>query len=699
MVYQAFFSIMVAKAKALTERVGMGAEPEMVNNDPGLLPYRDSILRRARQAQTRESHLLAGLGSLGQFATGHLHYGIHRTEQRWIFREWAPQATALSLIGAFSEWKEQPQFGFRSQANGNWLLELPLSALHHGDLYKLKIRWEGGAGERIPAWATRVVQDPGTLIFSAQVWDPPVPYQWQHPGFIRSAEPPLIYEAHVGMATEEYRVGTYAEFCRLVLPRIVKAGYNTLQLMAIQEHPYYGSFGYHVSSFFAAASRFGTPEDLKALIDAAHHAGLAVIMDLVHSHAAKNETEGLGRYDGSPYQFFHTGERREHVAWDSLCFDYGKNEVLHFLLSNCSFWLGEYKFDGFRFDGITSMLYFDHGLGKSFNDYAMYYNGNQDEDALAYCCLANKLIHELRPDAITIAEDVSGMPGLAVPIAKGGYGFDYRLAMGTPDYWIKIIKERPDETWNVGEMFYELTNRRPNEKTISYAESHDQALVGDQTIIFRLLGKEMYEGMAKQFSSPATDRGLALHKMIRLITIATAGSGYLNFMGNEFGHPEWIDFPREGNNWSYHYARRQWRLADNPDLCYQFLGDFDRAMIGLIKEEGCLRHPSPVCIRAHEPDLVLAFIRDDLLFVFNFHPLHSFTNYGLPVPPGAYRVVLTTDDPLYGGFGRIDQTLDYSARSGTEGAATGAEAAQEQVKLYLPSRTATVFKKISARGA
>ena len=174
--------------------------------------------------------------------------------------------------------------------------------------------------------------------------------------------------------------------------------------MAIQEHPYYGSFGYHVSSFYAASSRFGTPDDLKHLIDDAHSMGIAVIMDIVHSHAVKNELEGLGRFDGSYNQYFYGDHRREHPAWDSLCFDYGKNEVLHFLLSNCKFWLEEYGFDGFRFDGVTSMLYYSHGLGQAFGSYDDYYNGGQDTNAITYLSLANEVIHTVNPNAITIAE-------------------------------------------------------------------------------------------------------------------------------------------------------------------------------------------------------------------------------------------------------------------------------------------------------
>lgn len=663
-------------------------EPRLVKNDPLLKPYEEIILRRIEKAGLREKELLFELESLKEFATGHLYFGLHRRKNGWIVRDWAPHADAIYLIGEFSRWQDQEQFAFQKLGRGIWQLEIDGEHLRHADLYKLRIHWPGGVGERIPSWATRVVQDPGTHIFSAQVWDPASVYQWRQGDFIPSTDPPLIYEAHVGMATEEYGVGTYEEFRRNILPRIAKAGYNTLQLMAIQEHPYYGSFGYHVSNFFAASSRFGTPEELKALIDDAHQAGLAVIMDLVHSHAVKNEAEGLARYDGTRYQFFHAGPRGEHRAWNSLCFNYAKHEVIHFLLSNCAYWLGEYRFDGFRFDGVTSMLYLDHGLERSFTSYGEYYDGNEDEDAIVYLRLANKLIHELRPHAITIAEDMSGMPGLAMPGDSGGFGFDYRLAMGIPDYWIRLIKERPDETWSMGEMYYELTNRRADEKTIGYTESHDQALVGDQTIVFRLMGKEMYFSMEKGATNLVVERGMALHKMIRLITIATAGSGYLNFMGNEFGHPEWIDFPREGNNWSYQYARRQWGLMDDQALRYHFLADFDRDMIKLVREEHCFDEPYPYRRVAHEEDQVLAFTRRNLLFVFNFHPSRSYTDYCVPLTQGEYEIVLTTDDSRYGGYHRIDQSMTYESRKDGNSSMNAAF-----LRLYLPSRTASVWKK------
>ena len=660
------------------------AKPKIVETDPWLEPF-EGIIENRKESILHRKHQLGS--SLSLFANGHIYFGLHRTEEGWVMREWAPNASEIYLIGNFNDWQQTDRMAFQKNKEGYWELHLDRHELSHLDLYKLKVRWPGGEGERIPAWATRVVQDPGSNIFNAQVWFPEEPYKWKSPFPDLQGKAPLIYEAHIGMATEDYSVGTYREFREKILPRIAAAGYNTLQLMAIQEHPYYGSFGYHVSSFFAASSRFGNPEELKELIDTAHVMGIRVIMDLVHSHSVKNEVEGLAKYDGSPFQFFHEGPRRNHVAWDSLCFDYGKDEVVHFLLSNIKFWLEEYKFDGFRFDGVTSMLYFDHGLGRDFNSYNMYFDGGQDPDAIIYLGLANELLHELNDKNISIAEEVSGFPGLAAPVKDGGIGFDYRMAMGTPDYWIRLIKEKPDEQWNVEDMFWELSRKRQEEKTVSYAESHDQALVGDKTIIFRLMDSEMYFNMNKSSQSLVVDRGIALHKMIRLITMATAGNAYLNFMGNEFGHPEWIDFPREGNNWSYHYARRQWSLVSNHELRYHYLGDFDREMINLCRKYQLLSHPLPQIKHVNTSDQVLAFERAGLLFIFNFNPGKSFPDYGLACEGGSYTIILNSDRPEFGGQGRIDESISYRTYS-EKSFYTG-----QMLKVYLPARTALVMKR------
>ena len=660
----------------------------LLNSDPFLKPYEEILKQRVAHIKNTENRLTQGKMSLADFASAHEYFGLHYRDGEWILREWAPNAGSIYLVGDMSDWLEKKRFAMeRINDEGIWEIRLAPDTMTHEDLFRLRLHWQGGAGDRIPAYARRVVQDPETLIFNAQVWRPDTHYSWKHPEFQRSSEAPFVYEAHVGIAQEEERVGTYREFAENIIPRIIDAGYNTLQLMAIQEHPYYASFGYQVANFFAASSRFGTPEDLKELIDIAHASGLSVIIDIIHSHAASNEVEGLGRFDGTLYQFFHDGQRGFHNAWGSRCFDYGKYQVLHFLLSNCRFWLDEYRVDGFRFDGVTSMLYHHHGLGKAFTSYDDYFDDSVDEDALTYLALANRLVHELRPDGMTIAEDVSGMPGLAVPLAEGGIGFDYRFAMGVPDNWIRLTKDTSDELWAMGHIWHELTNRRKDEKTISYPESHDQALVGDQTLIFRMVGADMYDQMHCKDENIRVDRGMALHKLIRLITMATAGNGYLNFMGNEFGHPEWIDFPREGNGWSYRYARRQWHLADNPELKYQFLARFDRDMIALARQYRLLETGDPTLLYEHSDDKVIAFERAGLLFVLNFHRAVSHVDYRFSVSPGKYQMVFNSDAPIYGGHDRLQPDQRHFTLPGS------AEKPEHNfISLYLPNRTALIFK-------
>ncbi len=646
--------------------------------DPWLRPYREAVdARHARILADRRK--LAGDGPLGAAVNNHIYYPLHREDGRWVIREWAPNASRIFLVGDFNNWKRTEAYSFRPVGAGNWELSLPEMFLRHGELYKLWIEWPGGGGERLPAYVTRVVQDPVTKVFSAQVWDPE-PYEWKYrrPG---KRPHPLIYECHIGMSSEKEKVSTFDEFRRDVLPRVRRLGYNVLQIMALQEHPYYGSFGYQVSNFFALSSRFGTPEEFKALVDEAHRMGIAVIMDIVHSHAVSNEAEGLGRLDGREDLYFYQGAAGHHPAWGSRCFDYGKDEVKYFLLSNCKFWMEEYHLDGFRFDGVTSMVYWDHGLGKDFGDYSLYFDSGVDENAVSYLALANMLVHEINPAAITIAEDVSGMAGLAAPFEAGGVGFDFRMAMGIADHWIKWIKELHDEQWSMGEMWWELTNKRVDEKTVSYAECHDQALVGDKTIMFRLADKDMYTSMSKTTPSLTVDRAVALHKMIRLVTLATCGGGYLNFMGNEFGHPEWIDFPREGNGWSYKYARRQWSLADRDDLRYAGLEAFDARMISYVKKERVL-DSRPVQLYVDESAKILIFRRGNSIFALNFNPCGSYSGYSFPAPDGEYEMAFNSDEAEFGGFARLQPGETHMTVDG-------------RLSLYLPSRVAVVLRKRS----
>jgi len=662
---------------------------QIFETDSLLMPYRQVIeARHSKILSDRKK--LCGDRSVSEAICNHLYYGLHRCGSSWVIREWAPSATRIYLTGVFNAWKRTAGYELKPVGNGNWELVLPDFFLHHGDLYKLFIEWPGGGAERLPAYVTRVVQDPDTKLFCAQVWDPAIKYEWKHkrPSARRN---PLIYECHIGMSGEQEGVASFDDFRETVLPRVADLGYDVLQIMALQEHPYYGSFGYQVSNFFALSSRFGTPEQFKALVDAAHSRGVAVIMDVVHSHSVSNEAEGLSRFDGRDDLYFYPAPQGYHPVWGSRCFDYGKDEVKMFLLSNLKYWMEEYHIDGFRFDGVTSMLYWDHGLGRDFGEYSHYFDSGVDDNAVSYLALANMMIHELNPRAITIAEDMSGMPGLAAPFKSGGIGFDFRMAMGIADNWIKWIKEKSDEQWSPGEMWWELTNKRSDERTVSYAECHDQALVGDKTIIFRLIDKEMYWSMDKKSRNPLVDRGIALHKLIRLVTAASCGGGYLNFMGNEFGHPEWIDFPREGNGWSYSHARRLWSIADNPELRYGGLQKFDAAMIHFLKKENILRE-DPELLVVDEEKKILIFRRKNTIFALNFNPVASFGDYGFSSPEGTFRTVFTSDDPEFGGFGRLGNGTEHIALP--EKSPNGNQTFNHTLYLYLPSRCAVVLNKI-----
>lgn len=650
--------------------------------NPQLQGFAGDIDLRMFLYRATKNRLLTEGQTLNDFANAHNYYGFHRTATGWVYREWAPSAYQLYLTGEFNHWNQTSHPLSRTD-NGNWEIELEgEDALWEGCKVKTVVDANMTRTEHIPLYARRVVQDPKTITFTAEIVDPGKAFDWTDADFV-GEDKLYIYEAHVGMAQEEGRVGTYKEFADITLNHIKEAGYNTIQLMAIMEHPYYGSFGYQVSNFYAASSWFGKPEDLKYLVNRAHSMGLRVLLDLVHSHAVKNTAEGINMFDGTTWQFFHDGDKGEHPAWGTKCFDYGKTGVLHFLLSNLKFWMTEYHFDGFRFDGVTSMLYHDHGLGTDFNDNSKYFSYNTHTEAITYLQLANELIRQVNPRAITIAEDMSGMPGMALPIEDGGIGFDYRLGMGLPDMWIKAVKGQ-DQFWDINKMWGDMCLRRPGENTIAYVESHDQALVGDQTMIFRLAGAAMYTDMDKATHNPVIDRAIALHKMIRLFTLAGGGEGYLNFMGNEFGHPEWIDFPREGNGWSFHYCRRQWSLKNNGFLKYQWLNEFDKDMVSVTKENGMFNQQMADMLLMKGPEQTCAFYRGSLLFVFNFHFAQSLNNVLIPVhQPGEYTVILSSDDEKYGGFGNVKkQTYSSKLFDG-----------KHYIELYIPARTCFVLKE------
>ena len=674
------------------------AQLPIVKKDPWLEPNAEDMLRRYDRYRERLSAIGKECGSLTEYANGYFYFGFQYDDalRGWWFSEWLPGAKDVYLFGDFNGW-QRTQLPLKKDGCGVWSVFLPDETygerLVHGSKVKMLVHGDNGWLERIPSYIWRVVQDEHTKDYTGQLWAPAEPFDWRGDSFdIASVGSLLIYECHVGMAQEKEGVGTYCEFIKTILPHIKKAGYNTIQLMAVAEHPYYGSFGYHVSNFFAPSSRFGTPEELKALVCKAHAMGLAVIMDLVHSHYVKNINEGLNELDGTDHLYSPAGKAGNHPYWDSKLFDYGKEQVRHFLLSNIKYWLTEFHFDGFRFDGVTSMIYHHHGYTE-FDSREKYFSPEVNEEALCYLTLANRLIHDLYPHAVTIAEDVSGMPGMCAAAEEGGVGFDYRLGMAVPDFWIKLLKEVPDEQWDIWQMWNMMTDRLPYVKTVAYCESHDQALVGDQTIAFRLMNKQMYTDKELRCTERRViDCGMALHKMIRLFTISLAGQAYLNFMGNEFGHPEWIDFPREGNGWSYAHARRLWSLAENGFLRYSYLGAFDRAMLKLVRKYDILGSGYAYNHLMDTANQTLAFSHGTTVFVFNWHPRNSIPDYAIPVPePGRYRIVLTSDAPEFGGYGRIDPAVKAFSFSQTDSDGS----TRPYIRIYNLCRSALVLTRMN----
>uniref|UniRef100_A0A9R8N3I1 1,4-alpha-glucan-branching enzyme n=1 Tax=Equus caballus TaxID=9796 RepID=A0A9R8N3I1_HORSE len=649
-----------ALAAALADVPDLG---RLLEVDPYLKPYAPDFQRRYNRFSQTLDNIGKNEGGIDKFSRGYESFGVHRCADGGLYcKEWAPGAEGVFLTGDFNDWNPF-SYPYKKLDYGKWDLYIPPKPnksllVPHGSKLKVVIRSKSGEIlYRISPWAKYVVRESGNVNYDWIHWDPEQPYKFKHsrPKKPRSLR---IYESHVGISSHEGKIASYKHFTCNVLPRIKGLGYNCIQMMAIMEHAYYASFGYQITSFFAASSRYGTPEELKELVDTAHSMGITVLLDVVHSHASKNSEDGLNMFDGTDSCYFHSGPRGTHDLWDSRLFIYSSWEVLRFLLSNIRWWLEEYGFDGFRFDGVTSMLYHHHGIGASFSgDYHEYFGLQVDEDALTYLMLANHLVHTLYPDSITIAE---------------------------------LVKEFKDEDWNMGNIVYTLTNRRHLEKCIAYAESHDQALVGDKSLAFWLMDAEMYTNMSVLTPfTPVIDRGIQLHKMIRLITHALGGEGYLNFMGNEFGHPEWLDFPRKGNNESYHYARRQFHLTDDDLLRYKFLNNFDRDMNKLEERCGWLSAPQAFVSEKHEGNKVIAFERAALLFIFNFHPSKSYTNYRVGTTlPGKFKIVLDSDAAEYGGHQRLDHNTDFFSEPYEH------NERPSSLLVYIPSRVALILQNV-----
>ncbi|CAL5392773.1 unnamed protein product [Camellia sinensis] len=558
-------------------------------------------------------------------------------------------------------------------------------AIPHGSKYRVYFNTPDGPLERIPAWAPYVLPDADGKQAFAVHWEPPPEcvYKWKH----KHPEAPKslrIYECHIGISGSEPKIASFNDFTEKVLPHVKDAGYNVIQLIGLVEHKDYFTIGYRATNLFAVSSRYGTPDDFKRLVDEAHGLGLLVFLDIVHSYSAADEMVGLSLFDGSNDCYFHTGKRGYHKFWGTRMFKYGDIDVLHFLLSNLNWWVVEYQIDGFQFHSLASMIYTHNGFASFTGDMEEYCNQYVDKDALIYLILANEILHALHPSIITIAEDATLYPGLSEPTSLGGLGFDYFVNLSASEMWSSLLENVPDSDWSMSKIVSTLVgNRHSADKMLLYAENHNQSISGGRSFAEILFGETMEHASDKR---ALLFRGCSLHKMIRLITFTIGGHAYLNFMGNEFGHPKRVEFPMESNNFSFSLANRRWDLLENgvhSELLY-----FDKDMMNMDENERILSRGLPNIHHVNDTTMVTSYSRGPLLFIFNFHPTTSYENYSVGVEEaGEYQVILNTDEKKYGGQALIaqDQYIQRTISKRIDGL-------RNCLVVPLPYRSAQVYK-------
>ena len=670
------------------------SRPKNPLQDQELREYHPFLVARGERYAKEAERIKALYGSLHAYANLHTNLGYHLVQENgkniWLWREYMPGAKTIWLTTEKQRFQRHAHLKFTPCEDGFFELRLEEKELSHGLYVELRVEPKSfeiynpegfpTTLKRIPAFANWVEQNKEMPAqWCARIWHPKKPYQFQYP---KPPKPTFlrIYEAHVGMAQSDTKhinesYGSYTDFANDILPHIKDAGYTTVQLMAIPEHPLYRSFGYQVSNYYAPSSRFGDINSCKAMIDTAHKLGLQVILDITHAHSCANTEQGLCNYDSTAY--FFTDQMNQ---WGTPTFDFSKEMTRRFLLSNLRYWMEEFQFDGFRFDAVGNMLYKDFGRDDTFEHTGRCFYGKDgkprtNEAGELYLCLANDLVHTISQEAFTIAEEFSGMPGLTCAPSDGGLGFDARFAMGIPDYWEKCIKNPQD----LGSLWYEMNNHRPYDRTISYVECHDQCINGDDAMIWRLLGDDMYTTMLRGIDSWNISRGLAYYRLMRLITLSTADLGYLNFMGNEFGHPEWLDAER--------HAHRQWRLATDERLKYACLAAFDLAQMKMVATYLTDFATPPLFRYIHEDKRLLAFERGHLLFAFNFHETAAYDDILFAVTPGKYTEILSSDDSTYAGHDNLRIT-DPKVEHFTTPLP---DPLHGDIKLYLPPMVALVL--------
>ncbi len=553
------------------------------------------------------------------------------------FVVWAPNAQAVSVIGDFNDWRrDAAPANVRSDGSGIW--ELELAGVLPGQAYKFAIRCRQGQWlDKADPFARRAQCPPET----ASVVHESVPFDWDDASWMaqRAAKsaldaPTAAYEVHLG----SWRRGAdaallgYREAAARLVEYVQRMGFTHVELMPLTEHPFYGSWGYQTTGYFAPTARYGTPEDCKAMVDMLHQAGIGVILDWVPSHFPA-DAHGLAQFDGT-FLYEHADPRQGfHPEWNSSIFNYGRNEVRSFLLSSALYWLDEFHIDALRVDAVASMLYLDYARNEG-EWIPNRFGGRENLEAISFLRMLNEAVYRDHPGAQTIAEESTAWPMVSRPVYLGGLGFGMKWNMGWMHDTLAYMQQDPlYRRWHHGQMTFSLVYAFSENFMLPL--SHDEVVHGKGSLIGKMPGDD--------WQKRANLRLLLGHMW------AHPGKKLL-FMGCEFG--QWRE-------WS-HDRELDWGLLDDP--AHAGIARWVEDLNGLLRE-----HPA-----LHERDCdaggfewidcndaensVLSWLRKSrdgrlLLVVANFTPLPRL-DYLVGVPlPGHWHERLNSDATLYGGSG------------------------------------------------
>ncbi|MGE0448840.1 MAG: 1,4-alpha-glucan branching protein GlgB [Vicinamibacterales bacterium] len=582
------------------------------------------------------------------------------------FAVWAPNAQRVSVVGDFNGWDGRIHPMRVSIDSGIWEIFVP--DLPDGERYKFEIRTHGGELlKKSDPFAVAFEHPPQTASVVRDISG----YQWNDGDWMASRadrggwmnRPMSIYEVHLGswarVPEEEKRPLTYRELAHRLVPYVREMGFTHIELLPIMEHPFAGSWGYQVIGFFAPTSRHGSPEDFKYFIDACHRAGIGVILDWVPGHFPK-DAHGLARFDGTALYEHADPRQGEHQDWGTLIFNYGRNEVRNFLLSNALFWLEEYHVDGLRVDAVASMLYLDYSRRPG-EWIPNRYGGRENLDAIDFLRRLNALTHGEHPGTMTAAEESTAFPGVSRPAHLGGLGFTYKWNMGWMHDMLEYVQtdaiyRRWSHTLVTFSMLYNYT------ENFILPLSHDEVVHGKRALLDKMPGDAW-----QKYASLRTLYGFMLgHPGKKLL-----------FMGGEFG--QW----REWN----HDESLDWHLLDDPS--HAGLRLYVQALNRLLQTEASLYEADfePGGFRwidcNDNENSVVAFLRtareahDFVVVVVNFTPVarHEY-RVGVPAP-GYYAELLNSDSSLFGGS-------DVGNEGGVSSEAIAAHGFAHSLSLTLP---------------